>query len=317
MTLQEIERKVLSLHNRLNMRTTVEEAANIGELLAEARKLLQYGQWLPWLKRVGMGARTAQIYLQVFHGVQCEGNSHSFMTISNFIYFLREGRRVHTREQRREARRLAMSEYGPGKYKVVTADCRRYKWPAQVDHLVSDPPWRDMAAYRWLGKFARRRLRPGGLCIVQCGNPYLMEVASYMHGLTYVWTLAIVLEHPRVFASWCFAPSWRPVLAFSKGKPRMGRKLCDTHMVRSSGEYGKGYHPWQQPVPPFRYWLETLVRPGELVADPFAGAASIGVALKQIGARRYLGTEKDPDTAAVARGRLAEVEEGQEQDVSS
>jgi predicted RNA methylase len=81
-------------------------------------------------------------------------------------------------------------------------------------------------------------------------------------------------------------------------------------MVRSAGEYGKGYHQWQQPVPPFRYWLETLTRPGELVADPFAGAASIGVALKQIGARKYLATEVDRDTAAVARGRLDDVEEG-------
>jgi site-specific DNA-methyltransferase (adenine-specific) len=68
------------------------------------------------------------------------------------------------------------------------------------------------------------------------------------------------------------------------------------------------YHDWEKPVDPWRYWLASLSRPGELVADPFCGSGTIGVALKQIGGRRYIGTEIDPDNIKVPRARLAKVE---------
>jgi hypothetical protein len=46
------------------------------------------------------------------------------------------------------------------------------------------------------------------------------------------------------------------------------------------------------------------------VADPFAGVGTNGVALKSVGARRYLGTERDDKRARLGRGRIAKVKEG-------
>jgi hypothetical protein len=47
-----------------------------------------------------------------------------------------------------------------------------------------------------------------------------------------------------------------------------------------------------------------------LVADPFAGGATVGRALKEVGGSRHLGTEIDGEAALVARGRPGEVVEG-------
>jgi adenine-specific DNA-methyltransferase len=57
-------------------------------------------------------------------------------------------------------------------------------------------------------------------------------------------------------------------------------------------------------------WLAALTRPGDLVADPFTGVATNGVALKSVGGRRYLGTERDERRAQLGRARLAKTKEG-------
>ena len=51
--------------------------------------------------------------------------------------------------------------------------------------------------------------------------------------------------------------------------------------------------------------VERLTEPGQLVVDPFAGGGTIPAACKVLG-RRWLATEKDRNTALVARKRLAE-----------
>jgi DNA modification methylase len=47
-----------------------------------------------------------------------------------------------------------------------------------------------------------------------------------------------------------------------------------------------------------------------LVLDPFAGAARIGRALRQVGGRRYLGVEIDAANARAALGELLGEPEG-------
>jgi DNA methylase len=122
----------------------------------------------------------------------------------------------------------------------------------------------------------------------------------------YQWTLAMVFSEGRLSGKMvgAFGPSWLPVMVFSKGRMKTVAKCSDVYTVRS-GEGDKRYHDWQQPLPPWMYWLERLVPPGALVADPFAGAATIGVAVQKVGGgRTYLGVEKCPRAYRVARGRL-------------
>lgn len=58
--------------------------------------------------------------------------------------------------------------------------------------------------------------------------------------------------------------------------------------------------------------MEALVRdftdPGETVLDPFAGSGSTGVACRKLG-RAFVGWERDPKYAAIARRRIEETRE--------
>ena len=101
---------------------------------------------------------------------------------------------------------------------------------------------------------------------------------------------------------------WRPILVFSNGS--WDRKnltvMSDTKTVKRNVCL-KSHHPWQQPLDPWRYWLTGLTAPAQLIADPFCGAATIGLAVKCAGeGRRYLGTDIDEDNVKVARHRLLE-----------
>jgi site-specific DNA-methyltransferase (adenine-specific) len=50
---------------------------------------------------------------------------------------------------------------------------------------------------------------------------------------------------------------------------------------------------------------------GELVADPFMGSGSVGVAALRLG-RRFLGTDLNPEAVELAGRRLREFGEGRE-----
>ncbi len=61
----------------------------------------------------------------------------------------------------------------------------------------------------------------------------------------------------------------------------------------------KGRHPWEQSVGPFKDLVTFFSETGELVADPFVGTGTSGVAAVELG-RRFVGT--DVDAAAVKLG---------------
>ena len=85
--------------------------------------------------------------------------------------------------------------------------------------------------------------------------------------------------------------------------------VCDTQTVFQERPDDNLFE-MQQPLVPWQKWLAALTRPGDLVADPFAGVGTIGVACKSVGGRRYLGTERDERRARLGRGRLAKTKEG-------
>jgi hypothetical protein len=61
--LQRLKRDILELQDRLTLRPTLDLARKIGQRLIEAKKLLPHGEWLSWLARMRMRARTAQVYM--------------------------------------------------------------------------------------------------------------------------------------------------------------------------------------------------------------------------------------------------------------
>lgn len=66
-------------------------------------------------------------------------------------------------------------------------------------------------------------------------------------------------------------------------------------------------HPTQKPLALARYLVLTYSDPGDLVADPYAGSGTFGVAALSLG-RRFLGAEADPRWREVAEKRLEAVQ---------
>ncbi len=64
-------------------------------------------------------------------------------------------------------------------------------------------------------------------------------------------------------------------------------------------------HPAQKPVSVMRWLVGALTDPGDLVADPFCGSGTTGVAALSMD-RRFHGVEKDEGYLRLAEGRVAE-----------
>lgn len=65
--------------------------------------------------------------------------------------------------------------------------------------------------------------------------------------------------------------------------------------------------PQQMPLDLVRPIVEASSEPGDLVVEPFAGAATAGVACLELGGRRYIGIEPAPKAANLALERLKAV----------
>jgi site-specific DNA-methyltransferase (adenine-specific) len=96
--------------------------------------------------------------------------------------------------------------------------------------------------------------------------------------------------------------------SFKKQNPNVFN-LPDSEKYRSNVfEYQRpqsDHHPTQKPVPLLRELVRTFTNPGDLVVDLTAGSGSTCVACKQEG-REFIGIEKDPEYAEIARVRLGE-----------
>jgi modification methylase len=82
--------------------------------------------------------------------------------------------------------------------------------------------------------------------------------------------------------------------------------LC-TGAERLKGEDGKKAHPTQKPEALLFRCIMAGSNPGDTILDPFFGTGTTGAVARRLG-RRFIGLERDPDYAAIARKRIAEIE---------
>lgn len=68
-------------------------------------------------------------------------------------------------------------------------------------------------------------------------------------------------------------------------------------------------HPTEKPLALMIELVEKFTNPGDLILDPFCGSGSTGVAAIRLG-RRFIGYEKNPEYANLARERLTAEETG-------
>jgi 16S rRNA G966 N2-methylase RsmD len=239
-------------------------------------------------------------------------DTNKHLSFSSLQRLFKQAKKDARHNQRQEAIEKLIRAAPPtlATWLVHHADCRAFNWPDKVDCIVTDPPWAELAPYRWLAEFAAQRLQPGNHLFVQCGNNKIGAVSSLLlqAGLTEVWTLIIVYPShtaPHVTTAYLpFGCGYRPVLVYSNGKrnPQGLETAFDTQRV---DRFRKEFFEWEQPPEPWLYWLNRLTRPGELIVDPFAGTGTTGLAVKSLGqGRRFLGTEKDEQRAKLAQARI-------------
>jgi 16S rRNA G966 N2-methylase RsmD len=227
--------------------------------------------------------------------------------------------RVERQERERASaeRRQALAETGARveqgeTWRVETADFRSLELePGSIGAIITDPPYA-LDFVPILGELAERAatwLRPGGLLVAMLGHRQAHEAYPLVaERLEYVWTLAYVTSagHTghRYFAQRIFG-HWKPMLVFRRpgGNPDWA---WGPDVIRSPGAE-KELHGWQQSEDATAALVERFSREGEIVLDPFCGSGTTGVACLRLG-RRFIGCEIDPETANIARGRLAEEE---------
>lgn len=96
------------------------------------------------------------------------------------------------------------------------------------------------------------------------------------------------------------------ILFFEKGK----RRLNDLGIadIIAAPRIHRGY-PAEKPPAVSEVLIRQSSAPGELVADPFVGSGSVGVAALRLG-RRFAGTDLNPEAVRLTADRLREFGEG-------
>jgi site-specific DNA-methyltransferase (adenine-specific) len=93
------------------------------------------------------------------------------------------------------------------------------------------------------------------------------------------------------------------ILFFEKGKRRLNdlgiADIIEVPRIR-------GGYPAEKPVEVAAVLINQSSQPGELVADPFMGSGSVGVAAITLG-RRFLGNDLNPEAVEISTRRLREI----------
>ena len=110
----------------------------------------------------------------------------------------------------------------------------------------------------------------------------------------------LVWDKRKIGMGYHYRSRYEFVLFFEKGK----RRLADLSVpdIIAHPRVHRGY-PTEKPVAVSEVLVRQSTEPGEIVADPFMGSASTGVAAISLG-RRFLGTDISPAAIELSRERL-------------
>lgn len=181
--------------------------------------------------------------------------------------------------------------------------------PNSIDVIITDPPYtkEGIPLYGDLALFAKRHLKPGGLCLAYAGKFYLPQLITELGSeLEWVWQFVILQNShaSRVFDKKLLG-EYRPVLVYSKGRYRPDMWAHDAILSKAKPE--KELHRWQQALDPVQQIIAMVSKPNQLVCDPFSGSGTTGVAAISLG-RSFVGFEINPKTAKVGVNRIRQFE---------
>lgn len=185
----------------------------------------------------------------------------------------------------------------------------------KVDAVVTDPPYGLGSSWGngdgWQGRCGKGRLWKGtpewdhqaaDVSFLDLSKPCIIWGGNYFDSLPaqkgwLVWDKGADIVQAQAELAWTnCAPTVR---------------VCRLSPLGVFGNAGKNeevkFHPTQKPVRLMQWCLSFLPDGCELIADPFMGSGTTGVACVNTG-RRFIGIEKEPKYFEIALKRIREAE---------
>lgn len=194
---------------------------------------------------------------------------------------------------------------------IYTGDCRELckGIPDQsIDLIFTDPPYPKeyLYLYEWLAKEAARLLKPTGFMLVYAGIYWKNKIMRWMDDhLDYWWDYVAYgngnapMIWPRQTIS-----RYKSIIAY---RPKGGTGKAQTNVLSlyQGSDHDKHYHIWQQDDVTARYYIDCFSAGGAMVLDPFCGGGTTPFVCNLL-KRNCVSFEVNPETAAIARQRLAQ-----------
>jgi site-specific DNA-methyltransferase (adenine-specific) len=205
-----------------------------------------------------------------------------------------------------------------------------------VDLLITDPAYESLEKHRAIGtttrlkhskassnewfkifpnsrfgqlfREAHRVLRPNRHFYLFCDPETMFIAKPKAEQAGFRFWKPLVWDKRTIGMGYHYRARYEFILFFEKGK----RRLNDLGVadVISVPRIHRGY-PAEKPVAVSEVLVNQSSRPGELVADPFMGSGSVGVAAVRLG-RTFFGNDLNPEAVRIAGERLATLGSGQE-----
>jgi site-specific DNA-methyltransferase (adenine-specific) len=187
------------------------------------------------------------------------------------------------------------------------AELTQHLEPESVDWIITDPPYPEefLPCYAELSKTASIVLRPGGSCLVMCGQSFLPQVVAALgEHLTYRWTAAYLTPGGQATQVWPRRVNnfWKPLFWHTKGEPNGEHWIGDV-CESDVNDNDKRFHDWGQSESGMADIVERFTSAGQTILDPFLGGATTGLVALRMD-RRFIGADSDADVIVAARSRL-------------
>lgn len=202
-----------------------------------------------------------------------------------------------------------MAKLGPYELNsIITGDARELAKAIpdeSVDLIISDPPYLKafIPIYSSFTSMASRVLKCGGWLFLYGCDEHLPEYFRQMEnkGLDYFWTFTLLHNggYPRLWHKKLMSGG-KPILIYTKGKPILNPWMSTTH----TDSMDKRFHCWGQGDGFPSKIIDMLTQPNDIVLDFCCGGGTVPAVCKMLN-RQYLAFEIDPQTADLARQRVA------------
>ena len=201
--------------------------------------------------------------------------------------------------------------------------------PAEsIDLLITDPAYESLEKHRAVGTTTRlkhsksssndwfqifpnarfgelfrevfRVLRPDTHFYLLCDAETMFVAKPIAEEAGFRFWKPLVWDKRTIGMGYHYRARYEFILFFEKGKRRLNDLgVADVISVPRV----RGGYPAEKPREVAEVLITQSSRPGEVVADPFMGSGSVGVAALQLG-RRFLGNDLNPDAVQIAAQRL-------------